>query len=85
MFRIISSKIHGLGLFTIKKYSAGQTIIKIDIDHLSKNPIQEDYYGRFINHSQLPCCVVDGYLLTAIRNIDENEELSIDYDAKKNI
>uniref|UniRef100_A0A6C0LV62 SET domain-containing protein n=1 Tax=viral metagenome TaxID=1070528 RepID=A0A6C0LV62_9ZZZZ len=81
MFRIIYSKTR-VCLFTCKKISTGETIIKLDIDHLSNNILTDDYYGRFITHSSTPCCEVDGYLVKATCDIDKNEELTINNTTK---
>lgn len=82
MFRILSSNIHGKGLFSARTYLKNEHILSLDIDYWSK-PICSDYYGKFMNHSCHPNCCVDGYNVRACRQIEAEEELTFDYSTLK--
>ncbi len=71
------SALHGKGLFAIKEFSAGELICPGRING-KRTPA-----GRFINHSSNPNAttskVGDDIEAVAIRKIQENEEIVIDY------
>lgn len=89
-----TSPIHGRGLFSCRDIAAGTllgvyegTPTRRDGTHVLW--VQEDgeqwigYDGtnvfRFMNHSARPNCEMDGQECWALRNIRENEEITIDY------
>ena len=80
-FYIDKSNIHGVGLFTTKKYFKNNYVLNIikngEIYNISK-------LGRKVNHSYLPNCylykdVYDNYDLYALKYIQPNEEITADY------
>lgn len=90
---LLSSEIHGKGVFTrvkLKKNTIiGVTHIIVDEGEykLGKNNLFRTPLGGFINHSPEPNCEImllftnrnDYYCLRTIEDIDEREELTVDY------
>jgi SET domain-containing protein len=109
--RLKQSKIHGIGLFAIRKILKGveifpdvnDEIIWVDASKIKtfRGQVRRlyDYYcviksnkygcpksfnsltpSWYINHSSVPNLYVDkGYRVYTLRNIDEGEELTLDY------
>jgi SET domain len=77
------SKIHGKGLFAIKRFEAGEIVCPGRIDG-KRTPA-----GRFINHSfecnVVPTLVGDDINAVATRTIHAGEELLVDYRASMRI
>ena len=82
---IKESEIHGLGLYSLteipKDTTIGMTHIQIEND-LIRTPL-----GGFINHSDNPNCERKEYnnrwFLKTIKNIDKDEELTLEYSMYK--
>lgn len=79
MICICRSRLHGVGLFSKKKFRMGECILKFDKNCGGKTVAMDDYFGRYINHSDNPTCKVDGYMLSARRHLKAGEEFTIDY------
>ena len=73
MCRIMPSRLHGCGLFCVRQYIPYQHVLTLDINYV-RPPVCDDYYGRYMNHSYSPNCVVDGYYVKASRVIKPFEE-----------
>ena len=82
MFRVLPSKLHGKGLFSVRRYLQNDHIMTLDIEYNTK-PVLADYYGKYMNHSCCPNCCVDGYSVKACRKIESEEELTFDYSTLK--
>ena len=82
---IKKSEIHGLGLYSLteipKDTTIGMTHIQIEND-LIRTPL-----GGFINHSEKPNCERkehnNRWFLKTIKNIDKDEELTLEYSMYK--
>lgn len=74
---VLPSQIDGLGLFTSKKICSGDVVSPMR----SKN--NRTTAGRFTNHSDAPNSFpefIKGVIsLIAVKDIDENEEITVDY------
>ena len=91
------SPIHGFGLFTTRKITKGEHILHKDLTRLKKYTLEEvnanpngdhsDYVGgAYFNHSCDPSCYVKSRSIAvkdiyALRDIEEGEELALDYAA----
>ena len=82
---IKESEIHGLGLYSLteipKDTTIGMTHIEIEND-LIRTPL-----GGFLNHSDSPNCERKQHnkrwFLKTIKNIDKDEELTLEYSMYK--
>ena len=82
---IKKSEIHGLGLYSLteipKDTTIGMTHIEIEND-LIRTPL-----GGFLNHSDSPNCERTQHnkrcFLKTIKNIDKDEELTLEYSMYK--
>ena len=82
---IKESEIHGLGLYSLVKIpkdtTIGMTHIEIEND-LIRTPL-----GGFLNHSDSPNCERKQHnkrwFLKTIKNIDKDEELTLEYSMYK--
>jgi len=77
---IDNSNIHGVGIFTKKKYKANDFILNI-INNGEIRNISE--FGRKVNHSWNPNCYLkkdfNNYNLYALYDISPYEEITADY------
>ncbi len=73
-FQILPSKIHDRGLFSERRYAAGDFIFSVDIYYHSPQPI------NFINHSCDPNSSITGKNVLALKIISISTEITIDYD-----
>ena len=84
------SEIHGLGVFTDRKFLIGEIVLEfqgdaVDISDthtvtIDGSHIQLDKVLRYVNHSLEPNCIMDGYSLRAVSVIEKGEEITFDYD-----
>jgi SET domain-containing protein len=80
-FYIDKSNIHGVGVYTAKKYNKNNYVINI----IKKGYIYNiSTFGQKINHSYDPNCYLykdinNNYDLYALRYIQPNEEITSDY------
>jgi SET domain-containing protein len=87
--KIKDSAIHGQGLFAVEDIPFG---IELGISHIFAVGFQNNYIrtplGGFINHSDSPNCgktrshndsTLTYYILHTIKNIEEGEELTLNY------
>jgi|TARA_B110000467_G_C17824609_1_gene216782 hypothetical protein len=83
------------GLFSDKKYKINEKIHKLagviydqpsrTTIEIAKNSHIDDPYGIYMNHSFLPnCAIKDGYILS-ICNIDEDDELTFNYNENETV
>lgn len=79
MFCVCRSRLHGVGLFVKEKVSKGHCVLRLDKNCGAKVTPADDYFGRYINHSDDPTCSAEGYVLTAQRDMFPGEEITIDY------
>lgn len=92
---VIKDGIHGVGVFTIKPFKAGDTLFKLKGNILA-NPTRtsiqigkkqhiEDEIGGHVNHSCMPNCFVDQKkkILVCLRDIAIGEEIMFDYNANE--
>jgi len=84
-----STKINGLGLFSIKQYKKGDIIFVLKGEE-TKYPTRESIYvgnnthvldqmGQYINHSFEPTTQIQGYNIVALIDINENDEITFNY------
>jgi SET domain-containing protein len=81
---IAESQIHGHGIFAAKQIPKG---FDFGITHVADSRFDNGFirtpFGGFINHSFTPNCrlyeIEDTLHIKTIKQIDEGEELSIDY------
>ena len=70
------SSLHSVGVFAALPLTTDQTWV-------ARNGLTKYLCGRFINHSYAPNCVFDfvgpKVYYTPLRNIEEGEELTVDY------
>ena len=77
-----NSNIHGKGLFTVDRLKEGDVV---GVSHVSYDRVWYQVFpiGIFYNHSITPNCIVttddNVNLLVANRDIEKNEELTVDY------
>jgi len=79
------SAIHGMGLFAVglieEWHIIGVSHVVVKDRHIA--PLQRTVLGSYINHGEDPNCflVTKGscYLLCAARDIEQGEELTLDY------
>ena len=79
MISVCRSRLHGFGLFAGKKFSKGECVLKFDKNCGGKVVATDDYFGRYLNHSNNPTCKVDGYILSACRLLNVGDEFTINY------
>ena len=79
MICVCRSHLHGLGLFARKHVIKGECVMKFDKNCGGSVTALDDYFGRFINHSDDPSCKADGYVLKAQRNIRSGDEITLNY------
>ena len=83
-FKTAPSKIHGNGVFTNKPIQK-KHLIGIGIYYWFAIPTITEDFGKWINHSYTPNSIVhyheknNRYYIVAIRDIDLDEEITIDY------
>ena len=78
---IKNSAIEGLGLFASKQISSGKVLGRTHI--LTKEETIRTPLGGFYNHSNNPNCIKfqkdNSYYLKALRDIKQNEEITVKY------
>jgi Proteins containing SET domain len=95
VLRLGISKIHRTGCFAVHPFVKGYLIglysgqMTFDTEHpKTMHEVAADgtEYGvkgegplSYMNHSKIPSCELDGFLIYAARVIDAGEELTIDY------
>jgi len=87
-FIVATSKIHGVGVISKKKYSPGD-LIGIALYRGEKSYPQTTYFGAHLNHSDEPNAETkneDKYYKTyAIKNISPNDEICVDYTVNQDL
>ena len=84
-----SKTIDGLGLIATKQYKKGTTIFVLKGEE-TNYPTRESIYvgnnthvldqmGQYINHSFEPTAEIQGYNVVALININENDEITFNY------
>jgi hypothetical protein len=84
-----SKQIDGLGLFATKQYKKGDAIFVLKGDE-TNYPTRESIYvgnnthvldqmGQYINHSFEPTTQIQGYNVVALIDINENDEITFNY------
>lgn len=87
------SPIHGMGIFTLKPFSIGETVYEVPVTCVHRHPrsrcarIADDIYVddesvlNWVNHSCDPSVMLDvrGLRLCAVRSIGIGEEITCDY------
>ena len=84
-----SKQINGLGLFASKQYQKGEPIFVLKGEE-TNFPTRESIYvgnnthifdqmGQFINHSFEPTTQIQGYNVVALIDINENDEITFNY------
>lgn len=94
LFYTQDSSIHGKGLFARRAILKGEYMGEYDGPNVSENGMhvlwvedeEDSWIGRdgknllrYINHSTQPLAEFAGFELYALRDIDEGEEITIDY------
>ena len=88
-----NKKINGKGLYATKKYFK-DTVVFILSGEIYDHPTREtihignsqhiyDEYGIFMNHSFEPTTHIDGRRVIALTDIQENDEITFDYNASE--
>ena len=84
-----SKQIDGLGLFATKQYNKGDTIFVLkgqetnyptrESIYVGNNTHILDQMGQYINHSFEPTTQIVGYNVVALIDINENDEITFNY------
>ncbi len=91
MLKILySDRVQGYAAFANQHFSAGDVVLQLDASNISAVPSQKsirvmegvhatDKWGAYINHSFSPTTYVDKWIVRAIRDIHQGEEITFDY------
>lgn len=94
LFYVEDSKIHGKGLFARSEIKVGTYLGEYEGPETTDNGMHvlwtEDEDGewigrdgknalRYLNHNTKPCAEFDEYALYAVKKIQANQEITIDY------
>ena len=90
-----SSKIHGIGVFTLRSIPEGEMFYEVPVDNVLRYAkrrcayvgnnmwVSDEFVLNYVNHSCNPNAVLDISSdvpkLIAIRDIKEDEEITVDY------
>jgi hypothetical protein len=78
-FYVDDSTIDGLGVFSGKRFLAGEYLGKTIING------KKTQLGRFVNHSDYPNCTYADDRLIVIRSIDAGQEITVSYSESKRL
>lgn len=94
---VVKTGIHGLGVFSLMSFKAGDTLFKMK-GELLKSPTRtsvqigdhlhiEDEIAGFINHSCAPNAKIDKHMhsFVALKDIAVDEEIVFDYNANEDM